>query len=312
VASEKYFLGADTGGTGIKFVITGSDESVLASGEVPTNPMNINTALQALATAVSLSLESLQPGAIFSAVGMACAGIINPVSGHLGRSPNLPGWQNTNLAAALSGVFPGLPVALANDVNGALYGEFRGGAGRGCQNLAMIALGTGVGGGVIIDGRLLLGAHCGAAEIGHMVLDLEGPQCTCGSQGCLEAWAGSTGLMRRAHESGIPYSITNTRALADLAHSGDEAALEIFTEAGRRLGQAVANLINLIDPEMVIVGGGVALAGDLILEPCRQMIPALVMAEEGRHVPVTAAALGTHAAAVGAAFLARELEQTTR
>jgi len=309
VASEKFYLGADTGGTGIKFAITNHAGSILAKGEVPTNPLDIQVSLQALATAVDNTLENLQPGAELSAVGLACAGIINPVSGQLGRSPNLPGWQNTNLAAALGVAFPGVNLALANDVNGALYGEFRHGAGRGCKNLVMIALGTGVGGGIIVDGKLLLGAHHGGAEIGHMVLDLAGPVCTCGSRGCLEAWAGSTGLLRRAAELGVSNSVCNTRELADLALNGDAVAEEIFSDAGRRLGQAVANLVNLLDPEIVIIGGGVAQAGDLILEPCRQMIPQLVMAEEGRKVPVVSAKFGTHAAAVGAAFLAHEQEQ---
>jgi glucokinase len=311
VASEKYFLGADTGGTGIKFVLTGTNESILAEGEVPTNPQDMAACLNELAASVALTLETVETGASLAAVGMACAGIVDPVSGHLGRSPNLPGWENTNLAAALRVAFPGLPIALANDVNGALYGEFRSGAGRGCGNLAMIALGTGVGGGIIVDGKLLLGAHHGGAEIGHMVLDLDGPLCTCGSRGCLEAWAGSTGLMRRARELDVPASVKTTRDLASLALAGDSVAQEIFTEAGRRLGQAAANLINLLDPERVIVGGGVARAGDLILEPCRKMIPSLVMAEGGRKVPVVEAELGTHAAAVGAAYLAREQEQTT-
>ncbi len=309
MASEKYFLGADTGGTGIKFVITGTDESIIIEGEVSTNSSDMAAGLQDLATAVMKSLDSVRPGAILTAVGMSCAGIIDPVSGMLGRSPNLPGWQNTNLSAALGKVFPGVPIALANDVNGALYGEFRSGAGRGCQNLVMIALGTGVGGGIIVDGKLLLGAHFGGAEIGHMVLDLDGPICTCGSRGCLEAWAGSTGLLRRAHDLGVEASVINTRALADLALGGDVAVRDIFTEAGRRLGQAVANLINVLDPEKVIIGGGVAQAGDLILEPCRQMIPALVMAEAGGRIPIVTAQLGTHAAAVGSAFLAREQEQ---
>ncbi len=257
-----------------------------------------------------VSLKTLNAHASLTAVGFACAEIINPISGELGRSPNLPGWQNNNLAAALGRAFSGVPIALANDVNGALYGEFRGGAGRGCQNLVMIALGTGVGGGIITDGQLLLGAHCGGAEIGHMVLDMEGPLCTCGSRGCLEAWASSTGIMRRARELDVSPNVTNPRELADLALGGDGVARGIFTEAGRRLGQAVANLINILDPERIIIGGGVSMAGDLIIEPCRQIIPAMVMAEAGRKVPVVQAELGTHAAAVGAAFLAREQEPT--
>ena len=149
----------------------------------------------------------------------------------------------SDLAGDLQSVFHGVPVALANDVNGALYGEFRHGAGRGCRNLVMIALGTGVGGGVIVDGELVPGSHCGAGEIGHMVLDPAGPPCTCGGRGCLEAWAGSMGCCawpakpaerRQAGSATWPSwspdgatSLT-TLDLAELAEQGDAAAAGIF------------------------------------------------------------------------------------
>ncbi len=221
-------------------------------------------------------------------------------------------------------MFQGIDVALANDVNGALYGEFRQGAGRDCRNLVMIALGTGVGGGVIIDGKLVTGSHCGAGEIGHMVLDPAGPTCSCGGRGCLEAWSGSMGLLRMARETAVKGAADqalaklvtdrgealNTRDLAQLADKGNAAAVEIFRQAGRRLGQAVGNIVNLLDPDRIIIGGGVAQAGNLILEPCRKIVPGLVLAAEAKNVPIVTAELGPLAAAVGAACLARELDRT--
>ena len=184
----------------------------------------------------------------------------------------------------------------------------------------MIALGTGVGGGVIVDGKLLVGTHFGAGEIGHMVLDEDGPPCTCGSRGCLEAWAGSTGLLRATRElvaaggastalvalAGARGADLTTRDLAELAEAGDAAARAVFAAAGRKLGQAVANLVNVLDPDRVIIGGGVARAGDLILEPCRERATPLILATEARHLPIVPAELGPRAAAVGAASLARE------
>lgn len=308
------FLGADTGGTGIKFVVTDGQGARLEEGEVPTDPASIHVSLERLAGAVAAHRPYLR------GVGMACAGIINPVRGTLGRSPNLPGWQNSPLGEIISDVFPSLPVTLANDVNGALYGEFRHGAGQGCANLIMIALGTGVGGGVIIDGKLVVGSHCGAGEIGHTMLDPQGPLCACGNPGCLEAYAGSVGLLRRAREAADlpdageayrrlvqdPGTRLTTRHLADLAEAGDPTAREVFAWAGRRLGQAVGNLINILDPDRIIIGGGVALAGDLILGPCRETFPQLVLGEDASGTPVVAAQLGSLAAAVGAASLARE------
>lgn len=318
-----YFLGADSGGTAVKFVVTDREGKIMQRGEAPTDPGSITTTVQRLSGAVGEVLGGSPGFPRLSAVGMACAGIVNAETGRLGRSPNLPGWQDSDLAGDIGAVFPGVPVALANDVNGALYGEFRRGAGRGCGNLVMIALGTGVGGGVVVDGKLVLGSHFGAGEIGHMVLDPDGPPCPCGGKGCLEAWAGSMGLLRRAREVSAAGesspaldelvssrgSALNTHDLAVLADQGDPAARAIFTVAGRRLGQAIGNIVNLLDPDRVIIGGGVAQAGDLILGPCREVVPGLVLAEEAKTIPVVPAELGPVAAAVGAACLAREMEQ---
>jgi len=322
MVKKDLFLGADTGGTGVKYVVTDADGSVMTSGEVPTDPASISVSMQRLGAAVAGTLGG-EPGfPRLAGLGMACAGIVNSVTGRLGRSPNLAGWQNRNLSGDIGTVFREIPVALANDVNGALYGEFRQGAGRNCRNLVMIALGTGVGGGVIINGKLVVGVHFGAGEIGHMNLDPAGPPCTCGGRGCLESWAGSTGLLRRAREVADKGKaedelvrlvtqrgdLLNTLDLAELASNGDAASAEIFAEAGRRLGQAIGNIVNLLDPDRIIVGGGVAQAGDLILKPCREIVPGLVLAEEAKNVPVVSAELGPLAAAVGAACLAREME----
>jgi glucokinase len=322
--SIELFLGIDTGGTGIKYVVTGRDGVPLVRGEVATDPSSIAKSMIRLKEAVDTSLETIATGAGLQSVGVACAGIVDVAAGRLGRSPNLPGWQDSDLRGGVAAVFGGLPVTVANDVNGGLYGEFKHGAGRGCSNLVMIALGTGVGGGIIIDGRLVLGSHAGAGEIGHMVLDPAGPVCTCGGRGCLEAWAGSPGLLNlargevRAGNGGAALaelilssgdSLT-TRDLAKLASAGDAGARELFAIAGRRLGQAVGNLVNVLDPDRVIVGGGVAQAGDLILGPCREVVPQLVLAVEAKNVPVVPAELGTLAAAIGAASLAREMEHT--
>lgn len=320
--STELYLGIDTGGTGVKYVVTGPDGAPVVRGEVATDPSSIRTTMLRLKDAVDTSLKSAACGTRLQAVGVACAGIVNVATGYLGRSPNLPGWQDSDLRGGVVAIFGPLPVAVANDVNGGLYGEFRHGAGRGCRNLVMIALGTGVGGGIIIEGQLVLGSHAGAGEIGHMVLDPEGPVCACGGRGCLEAWAGSQGLLNLARRKVLSGdggdalealirrrgdSLT-TRELADLATAGDAVAAGLFATAGRRLGQAVGNLVNVLDPDRVIIGGGVAQAGDLILGPCREVVPQLVLAAEAKHVPVVPAELGTLAAAVGAASLAREME----
>lgn len=314
------YLGVDAGGTAIKYEVAGPDGAACGGGEVPTDPRDVAATLRALAADAAPLLGGAGLPRLAGA-GLACAGIVNPLSGWLGRSPNLPGWQERDLAGAMRAAFGDVPIALANDVNGALYGEYRQGAGRGHRDIVMIALGTGVGGAVILDGRLLLGRHFGAGEIGHMVLQEDGPPCACGSRGCLEAWAGSTGLLRAAREAVGAGSATpalaalaarrgaalETRDLAVLAGEGDASCIGLFAEAGRRLGQAVANLINVLDPDCVIIGGGVARAGELILGPCRARALPLVLATGARSLPIVPAELGPRAAAVGAAGLAREM-----
>lgn len=312
--ADQFYLGIDTGGTGIKFVVTDAGGAVVFDGEVPTDPTSASESMDRLADAVAGYLPRL------AGVGMACAGIIDPIKGTLGRSPNLPGWQDTELRERVSQPLGGLPVALANDVNGALYGEFRHGAGKGCSSLIMIALGTGVGGGVVLDGKLVTGSHNGAGEIGHIMLDPAGPLCSCGNRGCLEAYAGSGGILQEARrlaasqEASIEFkdfvqkhgTQLTTRLLTGLADQGDPTAISLFAWAGVRLGQAVGNLINILDPDRIIIGGGVARAGDHILGPCRETYPPMVLSREAARIPVVVAELGGLAAAVGSAALARE------
>lgn len=313
--AEGLLLGADVGGSAVKWVLR-SAGGPAGEGEVPTDPRDPAGTLARLHAAARAGLA---PGRSLAAVGLACAGIVDDARGRLGRSPNLPGWQDRELGADVRAAFPGLPAVLANDVNAALYGEWRLGAGRGCRDAVMIALGTGVGGGVVCDGRLLVGARCAAGEIGHMVLDPRGAPCACGNRGCLEAYAGTVGLRRRAAElardPGASAALRDLVAakgeqlgaadLHALAQAGDAGARGLFAEAGRWLGQAVANCVNVLDPDVVIVGGGVARAGELILGPCRETARGLIMAAEAREVRIVPAELGPWAAAIGAAELAR-------
>ncbi len=322
--AAEFYLGADIGGTGVKYIISDGQGNIVHQGEVPTDPNSGKRTLGRLAMEVAEKISPPEGSgeAMFSrlaAVGLACAGIVNTESGHLGRSPNLPGWEESNLKRIIANEFQDIPSVVANDVNAALYGEYSFGAGRGCRNLVMIALGTGVGGGIMLDGQLVVGSHNGAAEIGHMVLDPSGPTCTCGGVGCLESWAGSVAILKQARlmakvelqDTALAHMVAekgddlSTRDLSLLAEQGDAASVALFAEVGYRLGHAVGNLVNLLDPDRVIIGGGVAQAGELIMGPCRALVPQMVLAEEAKNIPVVPAELGTMAAAVGAASLAR-------
>lgn len=312
-------VGADVGGTYVKATIVDAHGQPLWQDDIPTDPTDPAGTIDRLAAAVLAWAGRQGAAAAIGAVGLACAGIVDRRAGRLGRSPNLPGWQGADLAANLRRAFGDVPLVIANDVNAALYGEYRHGVGQGCRDLVMIAMGTGVGGGVLIDGALVTGRGDGAGEIGHMTLDLDGPPCRCGGRGCLESYCGSVGLLAEARRlAGAGQASPawrdlvatrganlTTRDCHALAVAGDPTAGRLFAAAGRRLGQAVASLVNVLAPERVIIGGGVALAGDLLLDPCREMVARHVIAEPGRTTPVVMAGLGPHAAARGVAALAR-------
>jgi len=328
--NRSLILGADVGGTYVKYALGDGDEPGRWTGEVPSDPASPAITFGRLAARVA---ELLPPDAGIGAAGLACAGIVDVRTGRLGRTPNLPGWEGADLAGLMGIAFPGAAIALANDVNAALAGEARFGAGkdggaknggernsgeRGGGDLVMLALGTGVGGAVMIEGRLLVGHRFGAGEIGHVILDPVGPLCNCGNRGCLEAYAGSRGLLAAARRRAAAPDCSpglralvaergemlTTRDLADLAAAADVAAAALFREAGERLGQAVGNLLNVLDPDLVIIGGGVAAAGELLLGPCRETAARIVLCEAARSTPIVPARLGPSAAAFGAAHLA--------
>jgi glucokinase len=226
-------------------------------------------------------------------------------------------WRDLPLADRLREGFD-LPVVVDNDGNAAAWGEHRFGAGRGASEMLMVTVGTGIGGGLVTGGRLFRGAHGFAAEIGHIIVEPNGPLCGCGNRGCWEQVASgrAIGRMGRAAGAEHPESLLVELAggdpasvhgpvVTEAARRGDPMAVEILSEVGRRLGEGIAGLVNVLDPELVVVGGGASQAGDLLLEPARRAFDASVEAVDHRpRVPLVAAALGNDAGAIGAADLA--------
>ena len=217
----------------------------------------------------------------------------------------------------------GLPVFIDNDVNAAILAEHRFGAARGARNAVMIALGTGIGGGMILGGKVYRGTHGAGAELGHMVVDIDGPPCqgNCPNHGCIEAVASGTALGRegraaaeRAPESALGRVLAEQgevtgEAVTDAALAGDEAAREVVALIGRRLGVAFSSLANIFEPEVIVVGGGVIAAGELLLEPAREELRARALPPMNR-TRVAPAELGENAGMIGAATMAQiELEE---
>ena len=251
-------------------------------------------------------------------IGLGAPGPLDPKRGLVIEAPNLPGWVNIPLRDRLEQHFE-CPVALGNDANLAGLGEWRHGAGRGAHNLLYLTLSTGIGGGVIVDNRLLVGAHGLAAELGHMTVRPDGPLCGCGQRGHLEAVASGPAIARRAHERLAAGEASALRAALDrdrditaedvgrAALAGDPLAIAVVAEAGAAIGTHLANLLHVFNPEVIVLGGGVSQIGAPLFGPIEQALRENVMHPaylEG--LRLERAALGDDAGLIGAMVLARE------
>lgn len=251
-----------------------------------------------------------------SAISIAAAAIINMREGIITAAPNLPDWEDMPLKSIVAERY-GTATFLINDADAAALGEHRFGAGKGLKNLVLLTLGTGIGGGIIIDGKLYTGSYGGAAEIGHMIIVEDGPECGCGNTGCLEALASGTAIAREAKRrigkgeksslnelvKGKQYDITAEKVYL-AAKDGDPLSLEVIAGAAHYLGTGVLNLVHIFSPDMVILGGSVAQMGDLLFEPVRQIVREKAFPLMAKSVQIVPARLGNDAGLVGAAVYA--------
>jgi glucokinase-like ROK family protein len=244
-----------------------------------------------------------------SAVGLAVPGPVISETGMVMAPPIMPGWDRFPIRTTLEKLWK-VPVALNNDANLGALGEWVYGAGRGERNLAFIKVGSGIGAGLIIDRQIFGGTTGSAGEIGHLTIDENGPLCTCGSHGCLEAFAGGHAIELQAQklvESGkrtllsdLNIKSITVREVAEAARRGDLAAQEILHRAGTFIGIAVAGLINLVNPSVVIIGGGVAEVGDLLTAPIRKIVRERSLRAAEHAVKITTAMLGRRSSLIGA------------
>jgi len=249
------------------------------------------------------------------AVGLGCAGTVHRKSGVVVVSPNLP-LRGTSLVSLVEDALD-LPTFLDNDANVAALAEARVGAGIGAQHMLMVTLGTGVGGGLVLDGEVYRGASGAAGEVGHMVVKAGGEECRCGSKGCLEAYASGTALERiagnlvREGEDG-PMAALLQRGELDglsvgrLAKEGDPGALRAVREVGWWLGVGLAGMANLLEPEIIVIGGGLVELGDILLDPAREVVQEEALSPVREGVDVRCARLGADAGILGAGLMAWE------
>ncbi len=319
-AHDQPALAVDLGGTNVRAAAVTATGAIVARRQVRTEAhAGLDEVLARVAQAVAGVADEvgLDPAA---PVGVALPGTINPFTGFLSIAPNL-GWQNLPIRDLFAARL-GRPIALGNDVNAGALGEWRYGAGRGMRNFVFVACGTGVGGGVIVDGQLLLGRVGLAAEVGHMVVALDGPLCHCGGHGCLEAFAGGWAIEEAAQgllDQGIPSALTElmeergeglSGSLINYAAQHDDGlAIEVLARAGRALGFAVASLAHLFNPEGIAIGGGVISAGPFLFDPMHEAIDEYLLAGFSDDLQISPSLLGQDAGLLGAAVLARDLRQ---
>jgi glucokinase len=313
-ADGVHALGIDIGGTNVKLALVARDGGTLGARSIPTEAaQGPGPAMDRIAVAARRLLAEHGPA---RALGVASAGIVDHAGGLVLDAPNLRGWERVPFAAQLGAALD-LPVQLENDVNAMAFAEWSCGAGRGARHLLCLTLGTGVGGGLVLNGKLYRGAAGAAGEAGHTPVESSGPRCPCGSTGCLERFVGAAGIVEHARAR----LATETRpsplrrltgesltpqAISDAADGGDPLAQEILADIGAWLGVGLAGFANLLNPERIVVGGGIAAAGDWILGPARRVLRERAMSVPGAGVEVVRAALGNEASLVGAALLAWE------
>ena len=309
-------IGIDIGGTKVLGGVVDENGKILATQRVPT-PKEGGAALTK--TIADVANHLLKDHDVV-ALGVSAAGLISSDRETILATGNISGWNGVNLKEELN-KFVDLPIFIENDANSAAWGESRYGAGVGEDNMLILTIGTGVGGGAIIDGNLLRGAHGISAEFGHIRVVPEGQLCSCGARGCLEQYASGNALMRHVREaiSASPDAAYNLLARGDgtiegltghhitqAAGDGDPIALAGFNTTAQWLGAGIASLSALFDPACVVIGGGVIEAGEILLAPTRAALERLIPFSGRRPIPkVVAATLGNDAGLVGAADLAR-------
>ena len=311
----KTAIGVDLGGTNIKAGVVSEDGSVVATTECPTLAAE---GPDAVVGRMAKLVTDLKPkaGAGVAGVGVGSPGPLNQLTGMLYFTPNMPGWDNYPLGGNLAKK-TGMKVIVDNDANVAALGEYQFGAGKGTRTMILLTLGTGIGGGVIIDGKVLNGPDVTAGEVGHIVINPDGPKCGCGNHGCLEAYCGTAGILSRAWaELEKPHAVSVLREwigddqlkltpamLTKAAEQGDGIAISVLRETGRLLGVGIASLTNLFAPDMVLLGGGIAGAGEFIFRSVREEVEKRAMAPNNKRVKILPAKLGNTAGLVGAAAL---------
>jgi len=299
---DGYVIGVDLGGTNLKAGALLSDGEILYRTATPSRVDEGRDSTVRTIIAAIEEVRSRVEGGRLAGVGIGIAGAVKQREGIVVQAPNLPGWEGFSIVGALSEAVP-CPVFIDNDANLFTLGEGWSGAARESANFCCLTLGTGVGGGLVLDGKLWHGVDGTAGEVGHIVVEPDGIECPCGGRGCLEMYASATAIVRMAVEEGVKGTLT-TDELARRAREGEEQCGALFSRAARYLGIGMTDLVNLLNIDMIVCGGGLAGSSDLFLDEARREMVERSFAIPGERVKVVTAELGSEGGMVGAAFLA--------
>lgn len=309
---KKYVIGVDLGGTKISTAISTIEGKILKNLVLPTKAEEGEKAVlgRIMETIDTVLRESSIEIDEIEAIGIGSPGPLDAKKGIIVTTPNLP-FKNYNLVQPLKDNYK-IPVYLDNDANVAAIGEYMFGAGRGKNSIVYFTVSTGVGGGAVLDGKVYRGHTSNALEIGHITVDPNGPRCNCGNIGCLEAMSSGTSIAKRGKEAvstNVETSLKNYENITSYevfkeAENGDEVSKDIIDKALTYLGIGVANAISIFDPEMIIIGGGVSKAGDIVFDTIRKVVNKRCFKTMAESCEIVPAGLGAEAGVVGAVALA--------
>jgi glucokinase len=318
-AMPKYYVGIDLGGTNLKLGLVTEACGILKRLSTPTEAEHgpdhvlerMAQAVRDICQAADMKVEDL------SAVGVGAPGPLDSKKGIVIFTPNMTGWRNIHVRDRLEAQLQ-RPVVLENDANVAAYGEFRCGAGRSVQNMVLLTLGTGVGGGIILWGRMLRGVSDTGAELGHIIIQHGGRKCGCGNLGCLEAYASATAVVGRTKEAlaaGATSSLAavknlTAKAVFDASAAGDALARKIFEETAEYLATGITSIIHTLNPELVVLTGGMMGAGDEFLNLVRNRVGQTAFEPAWKVCDIRWSTLGGDAGILGAALAAEALVRT--
>jgi glucokinase len=322
MSADAVYAGIDLGGTKILVLVADADGRIIGRERVPTRVdegpeaviHRIVNATRSAAAAANVDLASLR------AAGVSAPGPIDAAAGAITQPPNLPGWHDVPLAKILRDRL-GVTVVLENDANCQGLAEHQFGAGRGYRHMIFVTISTGIGGGIIIDDELYVGASGAAGEFGHIIVAAEGPACGAGHVGCLEAFASGAAIAARAREQIAAGGLVRTARMAEhdpplsaktvflAGEQGEAEAAAIIAEAGRYLGLGLASLVNAFNPQAIVLGGGLTNMGDAILRPAVETARARSFAQSFADVRIVEGELGERAGALGAVAVARNRDR---